>query len=113
MLGDIQFFIPHHPQVLILRAALNPFIAQLVLIAGVALTQVQDLALGLVEPHEVHTGPLLKLVQVPLDGIPSAPLRLVSSADLLRVHSILLSRSQMKILNSTGPSTDPSDTTGH
>jgi len=29
----------------------------------------QDLALGLVEPHEVHTGPLLQLVQVPLDSI--------------------------------------------
>jgi len=32
---------------------------------------VQDLALGLVELVEVHKGPLLKLVQVPLDGIPS------------------------------------------
>ena len=31
----------------------------------------QDLALGLVEPHEVHSGPLLQLVEVPLDGIPS------------------------------------------
>ncbi|KAK4830334.1 LOW QUALITY PROTEIN: hypothetical protein QYF61_010098 [Mycteria americana] len=30
-----------------------------------------DPALGLVEPHEVHTGPLLQLVQVPLDDIPS------------------------------------------
>ncbi|KAK4822266.1 hypothetical protein QYF61_012105 [Mycteria americana] len=40
-----------------------------VLIPGVALTHVQDLALGLVEPHEVHMGPLLELVQVPLDGI--------------------------------------------
>ncbi|KAK4821037.1 hypothetical protein QYF61_012217 [Mycteria americana] len=38
---------------------------------GVAPTQVQDPALGLVEPHEVRTGPLLQLVQVPLDGIPS------------------------------------------
>ncbi|KAK4829865.1 hypothetical protein QYF61_007257 [Mycteria americana] len=38
---------------------------------GIAPTQVQDLALGFVEPHEVHMGPLLKLVQVPLDGIPS------------------------------------------
>jgi len=37
----------------------------------VALTQLQDLALGLVELHVVHTGPLLELVQVPLDGIPS------------------------------------------
>ncbi|GAB0178515.1 cAMP-dependent protein kinase inhibitor alpha [Grus japonensis] len=44
---------------------------QSVLILGIAPTHVQDLAFGLVEPHEVHTGPLLKLVQVPLDGIPS------------------------------------------
>ena len=38
---------------------------------GIALIQVQDLALGLVEPHEVCIGPPLKPVQVPLDGIPS------------------------------------------
>jgi len=30
----------------------------------------QDLALDLVEPHEVHTGPPLKLVKVPLEDIP-------------------------------------------
>ncbi|KAK4825848.1 hypothetical protein QYF61_003099 [Mycteria americana] len=60
-----------YPQALLCRAALNPFIPQPVLIPGVAPTQVQDLALGLVEPHEVHMGPLLQLVQVPLDGIPS------------------------------------------
>ena len=36
-----------------------------VLIAGFAPTQMQNLALGLVELHEVHTGPLLELVQVP------------------------------------------------
>jgi len=35
------------------------------------LTQVQDLACDLVEPHEVHTGPFLALFQVPLDDIPS------------------------------------------
>jgi len=40
-----------------------------VLIPGIALTQVKDLAPGLVEPHEVHMGPLVKLVQVPVDGI--------------------------------------------
>jgi len=32
---------------------------------------VQDLALGVVEPHKVHTGTLLKFVQVTLDGISS------------------------------------------
>ncbi|KAK4815950.1 hypothetical protein QYF61_010444 [Mycteria americana] len=42
-----------------------------VLKSRIAATQVQDPALGLVEPHEVHTGPLLRLVQVPLDDIVS------------------------------------------
>ena len=51
------------------RATLNPFIPHPVLLAGVALTYVQDLALHLVEPHEVHTCLFLKLVPVPLDGI--------------------------------------------
>ncbi|KAK4827038.1 hypothetical protein QYF61_013222 [Mycteria americana] len=46
-------------------------VLQPVLIPGVAPTHVQDLALGLVEPHEVHMGPLLEFAQVPLDGIPS------------------------------------------
>ncbi|PKU44310.1 zinc finger protein hypothetical protein [Limosa lapponica baueri] len=49
---------------------------------GVVLTQVQDLALGVVEPHEAHTGPL-KLVQVPLDITPS--LRRVSCTTQLSV----------------------------
>ncbi|KAK4815224.1 hypothetical protein QYF61_022871 [Mycteria americana] len=66
-----QLFIHQDPQVLLHRAALNPFIPQPVLIPGVAPTQVQDLTLGLVEPHEVHVGPLLELVQVPLGAIAS------------------------------------------
>jgi len=36
---------------------------------GVALTQMQNLAFGLVEPHELHTDPLFKFVKVPLHGI--------------------------------------------
>jgi len=64
-------FRPSVPQVLLRRAALNPFIPQSVLILRTAPTQVQDLALGLVEPHEVHMGPPLRLVQVSLDDIPS------------------------------------------
>ncbi|KAK4818697.1 hypothetical protein QYF61_017918 [Mycteria americana] len=71
LLAHVLLFIHQYPQVLLHRAALNPFISQPVLIPGVALTQVQDTALGLVEPHEVHTGPLLQIVQVPLDGISS------------------------------------------
>jgi len=38
---------------------------------GIAPTPVQDLALGLVELHEVCPGPPLKPVQVTLDAIPS------------------------------------------
>ena len=71
MSAHVQLFIHQYPQVLLGRAALNPFIPQPVLIPGLAATQVQDLALDLVEPHEVHVGPLLELVQLPLDGIPS------------------------------------------
>ena len=73
------------------RAALNPFVLQLVLVMGVALTQVQDLAFGFVEPHEVYLGPLLMPVQVPLDDILSLwvstePHSLMTSPNLLRVH---------------------------
>ncbi|KAK4830120.1 hypothetical protein QYF61_008547 [Mycteria americana] len=50
-------FIHNYPQVLLCSAALNPFIPQSVLILGIALTQVQDCALGLVE--------LLKAIKVP------------------------------------------------
>ncbi|PKU35584.1 nipped-bhypothetical protein [Limosa lapponica baueri] len=69
--AHVQLFIHQYPEVLLIRAALNPFIPQPVLILGIAPTQAQDPILGLVEPHEVHMAPLLKLVQVPLDGIPS------------------------------------------
>ncbi|KAK4827281.1 hypothetical protein QYF61_016427 [Mycteria americana] len=68
-----------YPQVLLSRAALNPFIPQPVLILGIAPTQVQDLALGLAEPHEVHMGPLLELVQIHLDDIPSLRLSFIPS----------------------------------
>ncbi|NXH55711.1 TNPO1 protein, partial [Rhabdornis inornatus] len=64
----LQFFKHSSPKI---RAALNAFSGQPVLVFGIASTQVQDLALGLVELHEVHTDPPLKPVQVPLDAIPS------------------------------------------
>jgi len=56
--AHIQFFIHQYHQVLLHRAPLNPFITQSVRILGIALIQVQDLALGLVEHHEVHVGPV-------------------------------------------------------
>ena len=69
LLAHIESFINWHPQILFLRAALKPLSAQPVALLGIALTQVQDLALGLVELHEVGMGSPLKPVQVPLDGI--------------------------------------------
>ena len=71
MLAHIHIFIHPYPQVRVYRAALNPLIARAVSTIGIAPTQVQDLVLGLVELHEVCTGPALKLVKAPLDGIPS------------------------------------------
>jgi len=69
--AHVQLFIHQYSQVLLGRAALNPFIPQPLLILGVAPTQMQDLALGPVKFHEVHTGLFLELVQVPLDSIQS------------------------------------------
>jgi len=108
--GHVKLFIHQYPQVLLLRVALNPFIHQPALIPGVASIQVQDLALGLVEPQEVHIGPLLELVQVPLDGIPS--LRHVNCTTQLGVICKLaegaldLTKSLKKMLNCSGPSMD-------
>ena len=106
-----NFFIHQYPQVLLCRAVLKPFISQSVLILEVAPTHVHDLALGLVEPHEVHMDPLLELVQMPLNGTLS--LRRVNCTTQLGVVSKLAegalnpTMSLMKILNSIGPSTDP------
>ncbi|KAK4818202.1 hypothetical protein QYF61_008586 [Mycteria americana] len=71
LLAHVQLFIHQYLQVLLRRAALYHIIPQPILKPRITPTQGQDPALGLVEPHEVRTGPLLQLVQVPLDGIPS------------------------------------------
>jgi len=92
-------------------AALNHFIPQPILVMRVALTHMQDPEPSFVEPHEVHMGPLLKLVQVPLNGIPV--LRHVDCTTQLGVICKLSESafnptvSLMKILNSSGPSNDP------
>jgi len=52
-------------------AALKSFSAQPASVLGIATTQVWDLALGLVELHEIGMGPPLKPIQVLLNSIPS------------------------------------------
>ncbi|KAJ7414125.1 hypothetical protein WISP_86696 [Willisornis vidua] len=70
LLALVELLVTQYTQALLVRAGLNPFSAQTVLVLGIALSYVQSLALGLVELHEVHMHPPLKPVKVPLNGIP-------------------------------------------
>jgi len=69
--AHLELLTHQYPQVLLLRAALELLSTQPVLVFGIALTHVQDLALSLVELHAVHAGSHLQSVKVPLNGIPS------------------------------------------
>ncbi|KAK4824270.1 hypothetical protein QYF61_012830 [Mycteria americana] len=93
------------------RSVLNPFSAQPVFVLGIAPTHVQDLTLGLVELHFARADLSSLSTSLWMASLPSsvstAPYSLVSSANLLRVHSVPLSMLPKKMLNSTGPSTDP------
>ncbi|KAK4807049.1 hypothetical protein QYF61_018390 [Mycteria americana] len=109
--AHVQLFIYQYPQVLLHRAALNPFIPQPVLILGIAPTQGQDPDLALLNLMKftwTHFSKLSRSIWMAslLSSISTAPLSLVSSANLLRVHSIPLSMSLMKVLNIIGPTVD-------
>ncbi|KAK4832950.1 hypothetical protein QYF61_026606 [Mycteria americana] len=71
LLAHIQLVVGQHPQVLIHQAAFQPLFPRTVALHGVAVAQVQDLALGLVEPHTIGLGPLIQPVQVPLQSLPT------------------------------------------
>jgi len=53
------YLLSSDPQILLLRASLKPFSGQPVSVLAIAPTQVQDLAPGFVELHEVGMGPPL------------------------------------------------------
>ncbi|PKU32490.1 endogenous retrovirus group k member 25 pol [Limosa lapponica baueri] len=55
--------------VLFCQAALQPRFPKLVALHGVVVTQVQDPALGLVEPHPSGLGLLIQPVQIPLQSL--------------------------------------------
>ncbi|KAK4824042.1 hypothetical protein QYF61_009633 [Mycteria americana] len=71
LLAHIQTAVNQHPQVLFCLAAFQPLFPKPVALHGVAVTQVQDLALGLVKPHTIDLVPWIQPVQVPLQSLPT------------------------------------------
>ncbi|KAK4816301.1 hypothetical protein QYF61_014599 [Mycteria americana] len=61
--AHIQLAVDQHPQVLFYQAAFQPLFPKPVALHGVVVTQVQDPALGLAEPHTIDLGPLIQPVQ--------------------------------------------------
>lgn len=98
-----------HPYVLLLRDALNLFSAQPVFVFGLPQPRCRTLhlpLLNLMRFTQAHLSSLSRSIW--MESLPSiastAPHCLVSSENLLRVHSIPLSKSPTKMLNSTSPS---------
>ncbi|KAK4806947.1 hypothetical protein QYF61_027314 [Mycteria americana] len=83
LLAHIQAAVDQHSQVLLCQAAFQPLFPKPVALHGVAVAQVQDLALGLVKPHTVDLGPSIQPVQVPLYSLP--PLKQINTPTQLAV----------------------------
>ncbi|KAK4817898.1 hypothetical protein QYF61_002282 [Mycteria americana] len=71
LLAHIQPAVDQHPWVLLCQAAFQPLFPKPVALHGVAVAQVQDLALSLVKPHTIDLGPSIQPVQVPLQSLPT------------------------------------------
>lgn len=106
LLGYVELLIHQHAQFFLFRAALDSFFVRPVLVVGIALTQVQDLAFVVVKLMEFVSAHLSS--QVPLDGIHS--LQHANHTTQLGVNSKLGERAPIplstSLLSSTGPSTD-------
>ncbi|KAK4807092.1 hypothetical protein QYF61_018433 [Mycteria americana] len=61
--AHVQLAVNQHPQVLFRQAAFQPLFPEPVALHGVVMTQVQDPALSLVEPHTIDLGPSIQPVQ--------------------------------------------------
>ncbi|KAK4815348.1 hypothetical protein QYF61_000180 [Mycteria americana] len=83
LLAHIQAAVNQHPQVLLCWAAFQPLFPKPVALHGVVVTQVQDLALGLVKPHTIGPSPSIQPVQVPLQSLP--PLKQINTPAQLGV----------------------------
>jgi len=85
--GHVELLVNQHPKVLLLRAALIPFIPQPVLILGVSPTQAQDPALCLLS--------LMRLAQAHLSSL-SRCLWMASLPSSMSTQHPLLSNNQPK-----------------
>ncbi|KAK4811485.1 hypothetical protein QYF61_010384 [Mycteria americana] len=83
LLAHIQGAVNQHPQVLLCWAAFQPLFPKPVALHVVAVTQVQDLALGLVKPHTIGPSPWIQPVRVPLQSLP--PLKQINTPAQLGV----------------------------
>ncbi|KAK4826516.1 hypothetical protein QYF61_010013 [Mycteria americana] len=83
LLAHIQLAVYQYPQVLLCWAAFQPRFPKPVALHGAVVTQVQDLALGLVESHTIGLGPSIQPVQVPLQSLP--PLKQINTPAQLGV----------------------------
>ncbi|KAK4809582.1 hypothetical protein QYF61_025025 [Mycteria americana] len=71
LLAHIQVAVNQHPQVLLCWVAFQPLLPKSVVLHGVVVAQVQDLARGLVESHTIGLGPSIQPVQIPLQSLPT------------------------------------------
>ncbi|KAK4826384.1 hypothetical protein QYF61_008055 [Mycteria americana] len=71
LLAHIQSAIDQYSQVLFRWAAFQPLFPKPVALHGVVVTQGQDPALGLVEPHTTGLSPSTQPVQIPLQSLPT------------------------------------------
>ncbi|KAK4826673.1 LOW QUALITY PROTEIN: hypothetical protein QYF61_010682 [Mycteria americana] len=83
LLAHVHPAVNQHPQVLFCQAAFQPLFPKPVALHGVVVTQVQDPALSLVEPHTVGLNPSIQPVQVPLQSLP--PLKQINTPTQLGV----------------------------
>ncbi|KAK4831475.1 hypothetical protein QYF61_017723 [Mycteria americana] len=83
LLAHIQAAVNQHSQVLLCQAAFQPLFPKPVALHGVAVAQVQDLALSLVKPHTIDLGPSIQPVQVLLQSLP--PLKHINTPTQLGV----------------------------
>ncbi|KAK4814185.1 hypothetical protein QYF61_011908 [Mycteria americana] len=71
LLAHTQLAVDQQPQVLFCLAAFQPLFPKPVALHGVIVAQVQDPALGLVEPHTVGLSPSIQPVHIPLQSLPT------------------------------------------